>query len=279
MTLLAVSNIAWSQDNEASIIPVLRQGEVNALEIAPTTIWPEPTLVSRGELRDYAAAWERRGCPIRSLQSLVYARPHLRLFGTTSERAEFQQYLTMMCELAATIGARRLVFGSPKNRQRGDLDEDAAFDIATEFFSELGVKAARRDIQVVIEPNAPAYGCDFITNADEGQRLVTAVDSPGIGLHLDVGCMTLAGDDPYDAVAQAGTLLGHFHVSEPQLQPVDTDSVGDHRAAARGLDKITYDEIISIEMRSVSPEGQADALRRAISFVRDIYFPVEGKQP
>lgn len=123
-----------------------------------------------------------------------------------------------------------------------------------------------------LEPNPEAYGCDFLTCAREGADFVAAIDSPGIGLHLDAAGMTLAGDDMAAEIERCGPLLHHFHASEPNLGPVDAStSVVEHETAAMALARAGYDGFVSIEMREPDPNDGLDAVRAAQRFVANAY--------
>jgi sugar phosphate isomerase/epimerase len=122
-----------------------------------------------------------------------------------------------------------------------------------------------------IEPNAPQYNCDYVTNAAEGAALVRRIGSKGIGLHLDTACMALAGDDMGEAIRENADILEHFHISAPMLDRVyDRDDV-DYSSAARALRDVSYDKVISIEMR---PGGQGENVARveeAVRFVQSTF--------
>src|SRR6185437_14047549 len=115
------------------------------------------------------------------------------------------------------LGAHVLVFGSPKNRLRGDLPLDSAISIACDFFQELGDAAASHGVSLCIEANPAAYGCDFVTTTAEAADLCRRVNHPAIRVNGDLGGMTMSGETPAQALENAGSYIGHFHASEPQL--------------------------------------------------------------
>lgn len=154
-----------------------------------------------------------------------------------------------------------MVFGSPKNRQRGEMSYAEAFDIAKEFFGEIAKVAHENGVVFCIEPNAPQYACDFVTTAREGADLVRAVNHPGLGLHLDTACMTLAGDDIAISIRENADILSHFHVSSPMLGLVESGSLVGHSSAALGrlvisamisLYQLKCDRVIEERIRSES---------------------------
>ena len=263
---LAISNLAWNPDEEpAAAVKVNRLG-VSFIELAPTKKWPDPTAATATEVRDYRRFWEDQGFTIVALQSLLFGRPDLLLFGSASARRKKFHYLSRIIDLGASLGANVLVYGSPKNRCRSGLGEREATDIAVGFFRKLSKVAVAAGVCLCIEPNAPQYGCDFITKARHGAQLVERVASEGFGLHLDCASMAMAGDPPDEILRFTPR---HFHVSAPNLGPV-RDGAVDYPAFASALRRTGYEDFVSIEMRS-EKEGNLARTIRAIELSQRVF--------
>lgn len=274
---LAVSSIAWQQNQEEAIAKLLRQHDVKQVEIAPTKVWGSdikinPQLVSDSDIKEYIDFWKEYGITPIAMQSMLFLRPDLQLFDD-SKTDETVDYLKKFIVLAGRLGVRRMVFGSPKNRLRDDNKSiEAHMALAVEIFSDLGRTALNEGVVFCIEPNPEAYGCNFIVNAKEGRDLVNRVNSDGFGLHLDAAGMTLAGDNPYDEIIASASVLQHFHVSEPYLNPVKDDSNVKHNDIVRALEKIDYKKTISIEMKpSVDDARNSVNVATAIQYARNAY--------
>lgn len=268
---LAVSTIAWANEEEKDIAMLLRGLGVEYVEVAPTKIWADPTKASDSEMEDYKQFWRTYGIEIVAIQSMLFSRPDLKIFENEDNRKATLEYLKDFIVISGKLGAKRMVFGSPKNRQRGGISLANAMDIAVPFFRELARTAQESDVIFCIEPNAPQYACDFITTAKEGIDLVRVVDAPGFALHLDTACMTLAGDNIAESVGLAGKSLKHFHISAPMLVAVNEESQVDHESAADMLHEIDYDGYASIEMRPAA-KGNLERVREAIAFAQDTYL-------
>jgi len=104
----------------------------------------------------------------------------------------------------------------------------------------------------------------------ETVAVADAINHPGIGVHLDSGIMTLNGEDPHAAVALAAPRLVHFHVSEPNLDPVDGGRV-DHIAMASALRSVDYHGYVSIEMRPPIDQPSLETVLRAVDLVLNTY--------
>jgi D-psicose/D-tagatose/L-ribulose 3-epimerase len=268
---LAVSNIAWTNEEEFAAADKLRELGVTKIEIAPTKKWEDPTKIDSRETAAYTDWWGEYGIEVIAFQSMLFSRPDLNIFESEEIRIETKQYLADFLRLAGDMGARRLVFGSPKNRQRGNMDMREADNIAKEFFSYLGKVANDQDTILCIEPNAPQYNCDYITTASDGARLVRSIESKGVGLHLDTACMTLAGDDIGKVIRDNADILKHFHVSAPMLDRVYERDDVNYTAAADALRDINYAGVVSIEMKPGNIGENITRVEDAVRFVRSVF--------
>jgi D-psicose/D-tagatose/L-ribulose 3-epimerase len=245
---LAISCIAWKQEDELEVAKILTQSPVSGVEVVPGRLGADLLKVTERDARDYREFWQKADLPIVAMQALLFGRSDLLIFGSESKREELKGYLKSLFQVAEHLGAKSLVFGSPKNRQKGSFAEDEANKVAIEFFSEVGAMAADHNTKLVIEPVTKEYGCDFIMNVEEAGNLVAQVNSPGFGLHIDTAALALAGESVQVAQSLSGS-ISHFHVSEPDLKPINADSKAPHAELAQILAESGYQNWISIEMR------------------------------
>ncbi len=268
---LAVSNIAWTNEEEPEVAALLEELGVKYIEVAPTKKWENPTKATQAEINAYKQFWQSYGIEIVAFQSMLFTHPELKIFESESNRTETAEYLKDFISLAANMGAGVLVFGSPKNRQHGERDDVSTQSIARNFFAELGEKAKDAKVRFCIEPNAPQYVCDFVTTARQGIEIVEAVNSPGFGLHLDIACMTLAEDNIRDSIMAAAPILEHFHISSPMLDTVEDRADVNHREAADTLRAIGYDKYVSIEMKPAAVGENVERVKNAVLFAQSVY--------
>ncbi len=267
---LAVSNIAWTNDEEPSVARLLKELGVRYVEIAPTKKWARPSEATAEEVEAYKAFWAGYGIKVVAFQSMLFNRPDLKLFGDEDLRRQtvgcLQEYIT----LASRFDVQALVFGSPKNRIKDGLTDKEVQAIAKDVFGELGAAATEKGTYFCIEPNPTEYGCDFITNARQGIDLVRAVGTEGFGLHLDIAGMALAGDDVARSIREAGSMLKHFHISAPFLEGVEAREDIPYGAAAQALADIGYDRFVSIEMKPEAA-GNIERVEKAVRFARQVF--------
>jgi len=248
---LAFSNIAWGPDEDHEALSLLRANQVQGIEVAPTRLWPNWDGATPEAAAAYAQTMSEAGFETPSLQSLLFGLPDLQVFGTTKQQDDLIAHLGRVATLAAAMRAKVLVFGSPKNRNRGDLTPAQAMQQAIRFFRQAGQVCADAGVILAIEANPSVYNCNFVTRWQEAEELVRSCNHPGIGLHLDTACTVLAGDDPVAALPQVADILVHVHVSEPDLGPFANPLI-DHLAVGDALRSVAYAHWCSVEMRRTS---------------------------
>lgn len=257
MAEFAISNIAWDPAEDEAVAALMQRYGVRGLEIAPAKVHNPPVEASTDEIRDYRRRWEDRGISLCAMQALLFGAPYTAIFEGEELRNTMLDYLAQVFAMAGQLGATSLVFGSPKNRKRGNMEYDAAFAGAVTFFREAGRRAADHGVVLCIEPNPAYYECDFVQTSAEGMALVEAVDHPGFGLHLDAAGMALSKENIAESLERCAGKFRHFHVSEKDLAGIGAGSV-DHAAVGAALKKSGYDGWISMEMRP----GEGSALGR-----------------
>jgi D-psicose/D-tagatose/L-ribulose 3-epimerase len=264
---LTISNIAWPEAADADVLALLPQFGVAAIEVAPTRIWPDWDFTAQS-VADYRQFLQDKGLECSSLQAIVYKKPDLKVFGTLAERAGLVAHLRRVADMAAALGAKPMVFGAPKNRDRGDLDEQTAFSQAADLFAEIGDYCHQRGVCLCIEPNPVEYACNFVTESQTGAALVRAVNSPGFRLHLDAAGMHLAGENAAQALESTIDVLEHIHLSEPNLGNFAQPQV-DHKTIAQTLRSLGWNKWLSIEMRA--SEHPIDSVKQALDYVKTVY--------
>lgn len=265
---LAISNIAWRADEEPQVARLLTAMGVDAVELAPGRAVADPANATEAQAVARRDWWAAQGVQVVALQALLFGQTGLALFEADAARHAMARHLHKILQLAAWLGARRLVFGSPGQRKRGAMPHEQAMEIATAFFRDLGQRAADLGVQLCIEPNPPHYGCDFVTTSVQGRELVQRVDSPGFGLHLDAAGIALAGEDPSQAVRGAGVeSIRHFHLSAPDLGHVDRSCGIDYARLLGTLRDLGYPGYVSIEMRQREGTANLPFVAESLGFI------------
>lgn len=266
---IAVSSIAWPIALNDQVAKLMREFGIGGVEMIPGRISEQHGVLTPAAAKETRKYWEGHDISIPSMQSLLYGAPHSALFEGPALQAKLRENLKQIFAIAAALGATRLVFGSPKNRRRGELPFETALTIAAEFFQGVGDDASEAGVMLCIEHVPPEMECDFVNTVDEGIRLVKAIANPNIALHLDSAAIRIAGEDFSSAITKASGTFVHFHASERALAPLGSGFVN-HAAAGAALKKIGYGGWVSIEMRE--PNEPLPALRRAFEVATASYI-------
>jgi D-psicose/D-tagatose/L-ribulose 3-epimerase len=269
---LSLSNIAWEPADDARVAVLLQRVGVDAIDIAPAKYFPLPDQADAHAIGAVRQWWAQRGIAIVGMQALLFGTQGLNLFGPPAVRQAMLAHLTHMCRIGAGLGATRLVFGSPRNRDRGGLDEAQAMAIAVPFFRSLGQVAAAHGVCVCLEPNPARYGANFMTGSADTAQVVTLVDQRAIRMQCDTGALTIDGADPMAMLATYAPLVGHVHASEPDLVTLG-DGACDHAAMAAAVKHHLGEHVVTIEMVASKTEPQVDAIARALEVALRHYGP------
>jgi sugar phosphate isomerase/epimerase len=274
---LSISNIAWDTLEDEEVSKVLQTLSVTAIDIAPGKYFPNPSTASSREISDVRDIWRRRQLDIVGMQSLLFGLQGLNIFGPPEQREKLAEHLRHTCRIASALGATRLVFGSPRNRDRGEMNYTHAEDIALNFFAILGDIASSETVTICLEANPPSYGCNFITSTNEAITFVHKLNHPSIRLQLDTGTILANDEDPsllFTTLSSNPNIVGHIHISEPQLVPP-----GDARSKlAHIIDLICRhfpDRLATIEMLATPQESHMVSIERAIRWVQRLLQPDE----
>ena len=273
---LAISNIAWNVDEDKAIAELLQRYKVDAIDIAPGKYFPEPMQAPANEIALVRNWWGDRGIEIAGMQSLLFGTQGLNLFGERTVQQKMLAHLSAVCRIGVGLGATRLVFGSPKNRDRTGLSDQETLAIATNFFRQLGDIALNEGVQVCLEPNPPCYGANFMTTSAETALMVMSVDHPAIRMQFDTGALTINSEDIAQVLDKSSALIGHIHASEPNLLTLG-DGTTNHAQFGSEIKHYLPNHIVSIEMLASKEESHLVAIERAL-FIANHYYRDTDKQ-
>ncbi|PKG93989.1 sugar phosphate isomerase/epimerase [Pseudomonas sp. Choline-3u-10] len=267
---LAISNIAWDTAEDEAVATLLQRFAVDAIDIAPGKYFPEPTKATDGDIALVKYWWAERGIEITGMQALLFGTTGLNVFGSAESQAALLTHLAAICRIGSGLGATRVVFGSPKNRDRSGLDDQDALEMAIPFFRQLGDIAQASGVTVCLEPNPTCYGANFMTTSAETAQVVRCVAHPAIRMQLDTGALTINGENPLVVLHDCAALIGHVHASEPDLLPLG-DGGTNHGQMADTLSQYLPTHVVSIEMVATKDESHVASIERALQVATQHY--------
>lgn len=266
---LSISNIAWESSLDSVVADVLREQGIRYIDIAPGRYFSDPAKATDAEIAAVASWWADQGIGFAGMQSLLFGTQGLNLFGTKDQQERMLEHLRAICHIGAKLDARKLVFGSPKNRDRSGLSNVKATEIAMSFFSRLGDIAAEEGVIICLEPNPVIYGANFLTSTWEAFEFVSDLGHPAVRIQLDTGTV-LQNEEPADIIQSVAGQIGHIHISEPHLPPVGTNQ--DRHAELRDAIKaIGYNAPITLEMLVRSPLPVVETISASLRYAKNIY--------
>ncbi|HEY8097160.1 MAG TPA: sugar phosphate isomerase/epimerase family protein [Methylobacter sp.] len=267
---LAISNIAWDTVEDESIVELLHRFGIDAIDIAPSKYFPDPYKATGENIVRVKNWWSERGIEITGMQALLFGTTGLNVFGPQEVQDAMLQYLAAVCRIGAGLGAKCLVFGSPKNRDRTGLSDQEVVDVAAPFFRSLGDIAQSCGVVICLEPNPTSYGANFMTTSTETARMVEQIAHPAIRMQLDTGVLTINGEDPVTVLRDCASLIGHVHISEPNLLPLGEGGT-DHNKIVEALNQHLPNDVISIEMLATKNEPHQVSIERALNLAIRYY--------
>lgn len=269
---IAVSNIAWNVSDDAAMAQLLQRHGVDAIDVAPGKYFPQPAQALASDIAKIRNWWEERGVEIVGMQALLFGTTGLNVFGEPDVQNAMLTHLEAVCRIGGELGATKLVFGSPRNRDRSSLSDEQTRDQALSFFQRLGDIAQQHGVVICLEPNPTCYGANFMTTSSETAHIVNAVSHPAIRMQLDTGAVTLNHESISQVLADYGTLIGHVHLSEPELAPLG-DRGSDHGAFHAAIEAALPRHVLSIEMLATTTEPPLVSVERALAFANAHYRP------
>lgn len=266
----AATNLSWNNLENDSIAEILHEFEVKGIEVAMSKIWTDPAQVKKQELKKYRKYWNSKDIEIVATTSLLFGHPEFTIFSGSESRKQTLKYLKKIICASSILGAKAMVFGSPKNRKTNGESIETVNNIAIDFFSEIAEYAQKYNIYFGIEANPLVYGTDFINTTSQAINLVRQVSHPNFSLHLDTGTMTINGEDYKETINQSLPFAHHLHISEPGLKIIPTEKTN-HKDLAIALINSGYRGWISLEMPLGDDTDHPKTIRKTLNFIKTIY--------
>jgi sugar phosphate isomerase/epimerase len=269
---IGVSNLLWTRELDEPVATLLGSRGIDAIDLVPTRYVDEVADVSSEQLRAIGRFWRERGIEIVGMQSLLHGTHGLDIFGDRHTRQRTAAHLRAVLRFGAEVGARQMVFGSWRNRIRGELPAADALACAADFFGEVAQAAAGLGVCLTIEPISARYGNDFLVDHEEAAQLVEQVSHPAFRLTLDVGCIALAGEDAAAVARRHGHLVSHVQLAAYQLAPLSmADPV--HARAGPALTAALPGRVACIEALKPPDMSAFDAIAQCLDVAQRHYGP------
>lgn len=274
---LSISNIAWDASFEPQVIDLLLKSGIQHLDFAPGKFFTDIANTSDAQILRVKNEWLDKGFTLSGIQSLLFGTTGLNLFEIGSQD-RMLEHLKRVCHIGSLTGATRLVFGSPKNRDRSKLDDTRTDEIALDFFFRLGEIAKEENVTICLEANPTVYGTNFLTTTEEAAAFVRKLNHSNIKLQLDLGTI-YTNHEPPQIIEDVADIIGHIHLSEPSMAPVTTDD-SIHKKIGNTLKKVIANSMISTDILTIemltnnsdSTDNRINTIEKTINNAKVLYM-------
>lgn len=259
---------------------LMRKLGYDGVEIAPVTLSDEPHLLPAARRREIVRIAADAGLPITSLHYLMVAPKGLSITAKDPDvRSRTFEVMQGLVGLAADLGAKLMIHGSPAQRQLEPGDEADGFKRGLDYFAAAGAAARAAGITYLLEPLARGHTA-FVNTVEEAVRIVRELDEPGLRTMLDCSAAGLSEAEPVAEVLRRwlpSGLIAHIHFNDPNRRGPGEGELrfGPIVAALRDAG---YDGISAIEPFVYEPDGPTCAAR-ALGYMRGVIEAAAGACP
>ena len=193
--------------------------------------------------------------------------------GSAEEQKTAMDYCKALLDQMVVLGCPSLIGPVYSVVGKADAVEPARqkeeWAMVVRNVKELAQYAEARGRQICIEP-LNRFETDFLNTCDQGLKLIRAVGSKAVKLHLDTFHMNIEEKFQGPAIRKAGKLLGHFHACGSDRGTPGNDHI-DWKGVAAALKAIRYqgDVVIESFTTDVKVIARAAAIWRRIEPTRN----------
>lgn len=250
----------------------------DGLEIAPFTLSDEPHRLPSSGIAAARRIVEDHGLAVTGLHWLLVTPAGLSITSPDDGvRARTRDVILGLLDLAAGLGARVMVHGSPAQRRPDDgQSREDAWMRARDLFATLAPEAGSRGLTYCLEPLAPPDNV-FIQTIADAARMVEEIGHPAFRTMIDTSAASAHETDAVAALVRRWVptgLIGHVQLNDANRRGPGEghDRFADVLAALRDTG---YAGDIAVEPFIYEPDGPACAARAA-GYLRGLLEALEA---
>ena len=169
--------------------------------------------------------------------------------GTAAEQKTAAVYVKALIDQAVILGCPSVIgpIYSVVGKAGAVEEKEQAreFALVVKNLKPLAKYAEQKGVQLCIEP-LNRFETDFLNTTDKGLKLIKAVGSKAVKLHLDTFHMNIEEKNQAAAIIKAGKHLAHFHACGSDRGTPGGDHI-DWKPIVAALRKINYQGDVVIE--------------------------------
>lgn len=259
---IAISNIAWNKNMDEDVYRILQNNNITSLEIAPTRIIEEKPYDNIPRAIDKINILKKEfNLSIVSMQSIWFGKTN-KIFESQNDFDEMLNYTYKAIDFAYAINCPNLVFGSPKNRNMINYEQD--YPKALDFFKKIGLYAKEKGVVIALEPNPTIYHTNFINTTKEAIDFVKKLNLDSIKVNYDLGTV-IFNHESLEFLKENLNYINHIHISEPNLETIIERPI--HKQLFKILRELHYTKTVSIEMKTIESTKE---IAKVIRYVKDL---------
>ena len=193
--------------------------------------------------------------------------------GTGKDQREAMKYCKALIDHMVNLGCPSLI--GPVYSVVGKADavepkqQKKEFALVVKNLKVLAAYAEKKGVQICVEP-LNRFETDFLNTCEKGLRLIKAVGSPALKLHLDTFHMNIEEKNQAASIRKVGKLLGHFHACGSDRGTPGNDHI-DWVPIVKALKGIRYkgDVVIESFTTDVKVIARAAAIWRRMEPTRE----------
>lgn len=217
------------------------------------------------------AALDKAGLACGSICACMSPERDLR--GNAKQQREGVKYIKELVDQAVALGCPSII--GPVYSAVGRADAVPADEYKKQWATVVAnlktvcEYAEKQGIQICLEP-LNRFETDFINTCEQGLKMIKAVKSSALKLHLDTFHMNIEQKNQADAIRLAGKHLAHFHACGSDRGTPGGDHI-DWNGIVKALKEIGYtgDVVIESFTTDVKVIARAAAIWRKIEPKRD----------
>jgi D-psicose/D-tagatose/L-ribulose 3-epimerase len=228
----------------------------------------DPSLIDPAKVR---AAADKAGLAIGSICACMGSGRDFR--GTPEDQATAMTYCKALVDQAVVLGCPSIIGPVYSVVGKADAVEPAQqkveWQLVVQNLKELCRYAESKGVQICVEP-LNRFETDFLNTCEQGLRLIKAVGSKALKLHLDTFHMNIEEKNQAASLKKAGKHLAHFHACGTDRGTPGGDSLN-WKEIVGALKAVGYqgDVVIESFTTDVKVIARAAAIWRKIEPKRD----------
>lgn len=239
-SLLALKN----KKNIEPLLEILKKHQIKYIEIPISKFFPRYHM-SINKINKFKKILKKYDIKISSAQAIFYKK-NLNILSEKDE-TKVIVHLKKIIFFCKKLKIKNIIFGSPANRIRNNINPDDADKIFNKILKRVSGDLKKNNVNFCIEPNSKFYNCDYINNTKQALKFVKRNDIKNVYINFDTGNALLE-DDKVEVKKIEKKYFKNFQISEKNLKELGNN----YKRHVKLLKKLDLEhKFLSLEMLNV----------------------------